>query len=364
MTRTFERLRARIERDGPITVAQYMAEVLAHPTEGYYATRDPFGEQGDFVTAPEISQMFGELLGLWCAEAWQRQGRPAPVNLVELGPGRGTLMADALRAAKIVPGFRDALRIHLVEVSPSLRARQAETLRGLDVTWHPDAGRLPAGPILVLANEFFDALPVRQFEKTPGGWCERLVGYHPEHDRLAFALSRPSREAAAFVPPALADAGTGAIVEVSPATLTIGREIGRRVATDGGAALVVDYGTEAPSGRPSLQAVRKHARAEVLDRPGTADLTAHVDFAALRNALAAGGTETHGPTAQGTLLNALGIGERGTILQRNATTKQARAIDAARQRLTDAAQMGELFKALAAVPPGYGTPAGFPEPKA
>ncbi len=360
-TAAFAALRARITRDGPITVAQYMAEVLAHPEHGYYRRGDPLGAGGDFVTAPEISQMFGELLGLWCADAWQRMGAPSPVHLVELGPGRGTLMADALRAARMMPGFRDSLDVHLVEISADLRARQAETLRGADPAWHTDTSTLPDGPLLVIANEFFDALPVRQFERTPDGWCERLVGYDPRADRLAFALTRPASSFAAQVPAALRDAAPGAVVEVCPAAQAIGRDLGARLAEQGGAAIVVDYGYAAPAGRASLQAVRRHARAEVLAQPGSADLTAHVDFGALARALAAGGAATFGPVPQGTLLNALGIAERAAILRRNATPEQAADIDAAYRRLTDADAMGELFRALAATDPTLGTPAGFPE---
>jgi NADH dehydrogenase [ubiquinone] 1 alpha subcomplex assembly factor 7 len=340
-----------------------MAEVLAHPTRGYYTTRDPLGAQGDFVTAPEVSQMFGELLGLWCAEAWQRLGRPAAVNLVELGPGRGTLMSDALRAVRVLPGFREAVDVHLVEISPALRARQAETLaaQGVTPTWHDEVSHLPEGPLLVLANEFFDALPIRQFERTPEGWAERLVGYDPADDDLRFALTRPSAEAAAFVPLHLHAAEPGSVVEVCPGGGAIAWELARRIAAQGGAALFIDYGYAQPDGRPTLQAVRRHARAEVLSQPGRADLTAHVDFGALARAARQGGVAAHGPVAQGTLLNTLGLAERAAVLQGNATPDQARGIEAARERLSAPDGMGDLFKALALVPPGFGTPAGFPE---
>lgn len=362
MSALFESLRQRIERDGPLTVAQYMAEVLTHPAKGYYTTRDPFGADGDFVTAPEISQMFGELLGLWCAEAWQRLGQPTPIMLVELGPGRGTLMQDALRAARIVPGFREAMNIHLVEVSPALRRIQAETLDAVHgLNWHTDITGLPDGPALFLANEFFDALPVRQFEKTPEGWSERLVGYDPASDRLTFALARPDREAEAHVPSALRNAQAGAVVEVSPGTRAIAQDIGRRIATDGGAALAIDYGYAGPEGRPTLQALHRHTPADVLNDPGTADLTAHVDFSALAAAFAAGGAAVHGPVEQSTFLKALGLAERATILQRGATADQAGRIDAARKRLTGPDAMGALFKAMSAVPSDFGVPAGFPE---
>jgi len=358
------RLKRYIARDGPISVAAYMAEVLAHPRHGYYATRDPFGAAGDFVTAPEISQMFGELLGLWCAEAWQRLGRPDPVILAELGPGRGTLMADVLRAAKMAPGFREALRVHLVEISPVLREKQRASLRDVEVTWHEGPHELPEGPILVIANEFFDALPVRQFARTPRGWCERMVGYDPETDRLAFALGPPSPQAAAYVPESLRDSAPGAVVEVSPAAISLAADLGRRIATHGGAALIVDYGRVTPKAEATLQAVRGHDRADVLADPGEADLTAHVDFPLLARALAESGTEVHGPVPQGGFLTGLGIEARAAILKRHATAGQVTQIDAALHRLTDPQQMGRLFKVLGAVPPGFGTPAGFPEPAA
>jgi NADH dehydrogenase [ubiquinone] 1 alpha subcomplex assembly factor 7 len=361
MTALFDRLRARIERDGPLTVAQYMAEVLTHPSHGYYSQGDPFGAQGDFVTAPEISQMFGELLGLWCAEIWQRIGAPGRMHLVELGPGRGTLMTDALRAARMLPGFRESLDVHLVEASEGLRARQAETLAGAGATWHRDVATLPAGPLLVIANEFFDALPVRQIEKTPDGWCERLIGHDPARDRLAFALTRPNADALAHVPAHLRDAAPGAVVEVCTGGCAIAESLGRQIAEHGGAAIVVDYGYHQADGRPTLQAVRRHTRADVLHDPGSADITAHVDFGALAAGFCHGGAVAHGPVTQATLLNALGIGERATILQRNANPRQAQAVAEAHRRLTAPDAMGDLFKALAATPPRFGVPAGFPE---
>jgi NADH dehydrogenase [ubiquinone] 1 alpha subcomplex assembly factor 7 len=356
-----QRLIRRILAEGPITVADYMAQVLTDPEAGYYTTRDPLGAEGDFVTAPEVSQMFGELIGLWGAEAWQRQGRPGRMLWAELGPGRGSLSADALRAARMVPGFAEALELHLVEVSPTLREAQARTLAGQNPAWHAELAGLPEAPALIVANEFFDALPVRQMEKTPTGWCERLVGYDPEADRLIWALTRPSARAAGYVPAALRDAPPGAVFEVSPAGLTLAAELGRRVAAQGGAALILDYGRAESACAATLQAVRRHARAEVLQEPGTADLTAHVDFQLLAQAAREAGAEAHGPVGQGSFLRALGLDQRTAILQRQAGPEKSEAIERARARLVDADQMGELFKALAIVPPGYGVPAGFPE---
>lgn len=356
-----ERLKRRIAELGPITVADYMAEVLTHPEQGYYSARDPFGAAGDFITAPEISQMFGELVGLWCAEVWQRLGSPVEIKLIELGPGRGTLMADALRAARMLPGFREAIAVHLVEVSPALRARQAETLKDAPVRWHGALAEVPDAPAIIIANEFFDALPIRQFRKEPKGWCEVMVGHDPASDRLAFALSAPSRNAAAYVPEALRDSPPGALVEVSPASISIMSETARRVAHDGGAALVIDYGRDETRAEATLQAVRGHARAEVLETPGSADLTAHVDFPTLAETARQAGAETHGPVGQGAFLKGLGIEQRAAILKRNAAERQAKAVAAALHRLCAEDQMGTLFKALAVTPPGFGVPAGFPE---
>jgi NADH dehydrogenase [ubiquinone] 1 alpha subcomplex assembly factor 7 len=361
------RLAARIARLGPITVADYMAEVLTDPEAGYYMTGDPFGLRGDFVTAPEISQMFGELIGLWCADTWDRLGRPDPLCLVELGPGRGTLMADALRALCVVPECRAALRPHLVEISPALRARQEETLAsaGVDASWHERLGEVPEGALLLIANEFFDALPIRQFERRPEGWCERLVALNPggpgdpDGKKFAFALGPPGRHAAALLPPTLREAPLGAVVEVSAPGIAIATEIGRRLATHGGGALIVDYGHSEPRSGATLQAVRRHAAHHVLEEPGSADLTAHVDFTTLARAASDAGARTHGPVCQGQLLETLGIAARAETLRRGATPARVREIDAARHRLTDAAEMGTLFKALALSHPDLETLAGF-----
>ncbi len=382
MTVLGDRLAARIARLGPITIADYMAEVLTDPEAGYYMTGDPFGARGDFITAPEVSQMFGELIGLWCADTWNRMGAPDPVLLVELGPGRGTLMADALRALAVAPECRAALRLQLVEISPALRARQRDALAaagvkasgGVEASWHERLDQVPEGPLLVIANEFFDALPIRQFERRPEGWCERLVGLGPDGPggkELAFALGSPGAPpdapldapldalAQVPIPAALRAAPTGAVVEVSAPSIAIAGEIGRRLAAHGGAALIVDYGHAAPRTGATLQAVRRHGAHPVLTEPGSADLTAHVDFAALARAATKAGARAHGPVDQGELLEALGIGARAEALRRGAAPAQAAAVDAARHRLTDGAEMGTLFKALALSHPDLGAPAGF-----
>ena len=361
MTALGDRLAARIARLGPITVADYMAEALTHPEDGYYMTGDPFGARGDFVTAPEVSQMFGELIGLWCADTWARMGAPDPVLLVELGPGRGTSMADALRALRVVPDCRAALRPQLVEISPALGARQRETLAatGIETSWHERLDQVPEGPLLVIANEFFDALPIRQFERRREGWCERLVGLGPGGKGLAFALGPPSALAQVQIPAALRAAPAGAVVEVSAPGIAIAAEIGRRLAAHGGAALIVDYGHAAPRIGATLQALRRHAVHNVLAEPGSADLTAHVDFAALVQAATEAGARAYGPVDQGELLGALGIDARTEALRGGASPEQATEIEAARRRLTDGAEMGTLFKALALSHPDLGAPTGF-----
>jgi NADH dehydrogenase [ubiquinone] 1 alpha subcomplex assembly factor 7 len=362
MTPLGQRIARRIARHGPITVADYMALALTDPGLGYYMQGDPFGPRGDFVTAPEVSQMFGELIGLWCIDSWQRMGAPAEFMLAELGPGRGTLMADALRAARVAPAFLDAAEVHLVEASPSLRARQAETLGSGRACWHDSLSELPEAPLLVIANEFFDALPVRQFERRAEGWCERLVVLDSAGE-LAFGHSRADPAIELLLPAALRAAPSGSLVEVSPAALGLAADIGRRVAgrggARGGAALIIDYGHAESTPGATLQALRHHARHEVLADPGEADLTAHVDFAALAQAAAAAGAACRGPVAQGTFLTRLGLEARAEALVRTATPEQGRDIEGARARLAGPEQMGEHFKALALAHPDLGPLAGF-----
>ncbi|WP_207456954.1 SAM-dependent methyltransferase [Azospirillum sp. SYSU D00513] len=352
--------------DGPMTVAAFMGEALGHPRFGYYMGRDPFGAGGDFTTAPEISQMFGELVGLWCVDTWARLGGPSPFHLVELGPGRGTLMRDALRAAAVVPDFARAATVHLVETSPALRARQKETLGGLprEPLWHDRLDDVPEGPMLLIANEFFDALPIRQVQKTSHGWFERLIDVEPdsteETPRFRFVLEAFGSSGARLVPGGLRGAPEGSVVEVSPASCAVARLIGERIATHPGAAILIDYGyAHGPAVGDTLQALRGHAYAPVLEAPGEADLTAHVDFASLAGAAREGGAEAFGPVDQGAWLTRLGIAQRAAMLKRNATPAQASGIDAALARLIGTDQMGTLFKALALASPGLGAPAGF-----
>jgi len=339
----------RIEAEGALSLESYMAEALLHPRWGYYANRDPLGAGGDFITAPEVSQVFGELIGLWCADLWSRMGAPDPVILAELGPGRGTLMADALRAARVVPGFAAALRLHLVERGAALRAAQARTLAAFDPHWHDDLATLPPGPVLLIANEFLDALPIRQFVRGDDGWHERRVA--AADGRLGFALDPAPADVA------LPDAAPGSIAETRPAAEALARHLGARLAVGGGAALFIDYGHVARSCGDTLQAVRRHRPAAVLDAPGTADLTAHVDFAAFADASA--GARVWGPVTQGAFLLALGLEARTEALVANATPAKASALRSGSRRLADPAAMGRLFKVLALTHPDAPPPAGF-----
>jgi len=350
-----DRLKTRIAATGPMTLADYMAECLFDPAEGYYATRDPLGAAGDFTTAPEISQMFGELAGLCLVQNWLDQGAPSPFVLAELGPGRGTLMADIWRAAALVPGFRAAASVHLVEVSPKLRAIQAERLRGLPVHWHDTADALPDAPLWLIANEFFDALPIRQFQRDGTAWRERVVGLR--EGRLALGLTAPvARPDLAY---RLDDMPQGGIVEICPAAAPVMAAIEARVVAHGGAALVVDYGDWRSRG-DTFQALRGHAPADPFADPGTADLTAHVDFEAL--ARAAPQLRTSALTPQGVWLDRLGIGQRASRLATELHGPARVAHEEATRRLTEAGEMGHLFKVLALVAAGAPLPPGLDTP--
>lgn len=346
-----------IRSEGPMTVARFMALALTHPVHGYYTTREPFGASGDFMTAPEISQMFGELIGLWAADTWTRMGAPDPVRLVELGPGRGTLMADALRAARALPPFRQAIDVDLVEVSPRLVEAQRKTLTGCDrpVAWRPSLNEIPAGPAIVIANEFFDALPIRQFVRTAEGWRERLVGLGPD-GALAFGLA-PDPEGGDLGP-----APEGAVFELAEEARLVARMLGRRLVQHGGAALVIDYGHVRSGFGDTLQGVRSHGFSDPLARPGETDVTAHVDLAALGRAATSGGARLHGPTTQGAFLRALGLANRAERLQARAVPDVVATIDSAVARLAGAGAsgMGELFKVMALSNPTLAELAGLP----
>ena len=340
-----ERLARAITLAGPIPLAQFMAAANTH----YYATRDPLGTRGDFTTAPEISQMFGELIGAWLTDIWDRAGRPA-TRCVEFGPGRGTLAKDALRAmakAGLTPP------VHFVETSPVLRDAQAEAVP--DAEWSLDlVGVEDDAPLLVVANEFFDAMPIRQLVKTEEGWRERLVACQ---DTLFLPVTG-DRGFDQIIPHHLRSAPSGSILETSPATLAILRALAARLLAQGGAALIIDYGHEGPAIGDTLQAVRGHEYVNPFEDPGEADLTAHVDFATLREAAELEGLTVHGPVTQGAFLTALGIGARAEALSR-AQPERADSIEVDRDRLIGGEAMGELFKVIALTAPGWPVPAGF-----
>jgi NADH dehydrogenase [ubiquinone] 1 alpha subcomplex assembly factor 7 len=350
---------ARIRAAGPVSLADFMAEALSHPNLGYYRRGDPLGAAGDFITAPEISQIFGELIGLWLVDGWQRLRQPRPVSLVELGPGRGTLMADALRAARLRPEFIAAIHLHLVETSPGLRERQRSALSEFAPQWHKGLEMVPHGPILLIANEFFDALPIRQFEQTAKGWCERMIGLDDASERFRWVLAPPTAAVEALLSPQQRTRPVGTIAEVSPAARGLAAAIGTRVVAAPGVALVIDYGYDREGHGNTLQAVRQHAPADPLSNPGETDLTAHVDFSALSRAATAAGAETYGPVPQRDFLRALGIELRADRLCADAPHAQAEAIRSGVKRLIDPEEMGTLFRAMAIASPGFGPPAGF-----
>jgi SAM-dependent MidA family methyltransferase len=340
-----ERLARAITLAGPIPLSQFMGAANGH----YYATRDPLGSRGDFTTAPEISQMFGELIGLWLADLWDRAGGPG-ARYVELGPGRGTLAADALRAMAKA-GLQPP--VHFVETSPTLRAAQAERVPGAE--WHLELMSVEEDqPLLVVANEFFDALPIRQLIATHEGWRERLVACQ---DTLFLPIAG-DRGFDMIIPPDLRDAAPGSILETSPASVAVLRGLAARLLAQGGAALIIDYGYEGPAIGDTLQAVKGHRYANPFEDPGEADLTAHVDFATLKEAAEAEGLTVHGPVTQGVFLKALGIDARAEALAR-AAPERAKSLAEDRGRLVDPEQMGELFKVIAITAPGWPVPAGF-----
>jgi SAM-dependent MidA family methyltransferase len=346
--KALERLLAEmIAAEGPMRIDRYMSLCLGHPQHGYYITRDPLGETGDFITAPEVSQVFGELIGIWAAGAWGAMGQPDRFMLVELGPGRGTLMADVLRTLrKAAPACAAAAQLHLVETSTALRARQQAAVG--HATWHDRLEDVPDAPMILIANEFFDALPIRQWECRGGRWRERVIGL--ENDRLTLGLGAevlgpPGRE--------------GDILEPAPAREEIARHIGQRLAAHPGAALVIDYGHLVPAPGDTLQAMRQHRFVPITETPGEADLTSHVDFAALARAFAAGGGIVHPGLTQRHFLFAMGLEQRINQLAAKADAATAATLHRQMARLADEDQMGNLFKVLGVTSPGLMTPYPF-----
>ena len=341
-----DRIRRLIGTAGPLPVSDYMAMCLFDPADGYYTTREPFGEGGDFTTAPEISQMFGEMVGAWLVHAWRALGRPDPFALVEMGPGRGTLMRDIIRTARIDPAFLAAAQIHLVETSERLRGVQAEALAPHAVKWHDDLSTLPALPMLFVANELFDAVPVRQFEQAPDGWRERRVGLDAD-GKLAFVPGLPIADQS-LLPPGASAAPEGAIFEYAPAREAIAATMGERLATHGGAALVIDYGYIRSGFADTLQALRAHRYVSVFEEPGSADLTSHVDFESLARAAESAGASALPAITQGDFLLSLGLAQRAGALGHGKDEKTQAELRAAVERLagTGKAEMGGLFKVL------------------
>jgi len=332
MTKLEEIITAMIEAEGPMPLDRYMALCLGHPQFGYYMTRDPFGASGDFTTAPEISQVFGELIGVWLLNSWAALGSPKKFALIELGPGRGTLMADVLRAVKAVPEFVLGAEVHLVETSPTLRAIQREKL-GV-VNWHDTVESLPSLPCFIIANEFFDALPIQQFENRAGRWFQRCIGLG--EDKLKMGL----------VPTTPMSAGEG-LYEISPVSQAIAQDLGIHIAKHGGAALVIDYGHLKSASGDTLQALRRHEFVSVLETPGETDITAHVDFEALAKAFISGGADLLPMLTQGQFLKAMGLDMRTEKLAAKLEGQPREDFKLASRRLAEADQMGNLFKVMA-----------------
>jgi SAM-dependent MidA family methyltransferase len=354
-------IRRRITAAGPMPLGQYMSLCLTDPKHGYYVTRDPLGRSGDFTTAPEVSQMFGELIGLWIVSVWQQMGSPDNIRVVELGPGRGTMMNDAMRAAKIVPAFINAAVLHFVEISPVLQTIQEQTVSTIETpkTWHTSIADVPAGPAIFVANEFFDALPINQAIKIGDGWHRRNVGIAADGALVYRAQPDPMPHFASTLPVAVRNAAEGEIFEWRSDTETM--ELGRRIAREPSAALVIDYGhTESATGE-TLQAVRDHLFADPLTTPGDADLTAHVDFEALHHGFEAMGAIAFGPIEQALFLKRLGIDTRAETLKANTSRAKAHEIDTAMARLTGFGRtgMGALFKVMGVAHRSLGTPPGF-----
>jgi SAM-dependent MidA family methyltransferase len=337
-------LAERIAKDGPLSVEDFMQACVS----AYYARQQPFGAKGDFITAPGVSQMFGEMIAVWVMRQWQEAGMPKSLRLIELGPGDGTLMADMLR---ILKGFRDFtadLRVSLVETSPRLKEKQRDNLSafGMPVSWHDDIAAVDPGFAIIVANEFFDALPIRQFRKSKGQWQERCIGFDGENKAFFFTTRPPGCDIAAIMPGDFVNAQDGSVFEISPVSLDVTEAMAARLKRDGGAALIIDYGYAAPGLGDTLQCVSGHKYADVLESPGEHDMTAHVDFATLKSA-AASMVTVEGPFTQADFLFGMGIALRAEQLkQANPDEKTVKEIDSALSRLTAPDEMGHLFKAL------------------
>jgi len=353
-------IRKLIKSSGPMPVWRYMELCLMHPEHGYYVSRDPLGREGDFTTAPEVSQMFGELLGLWAASVWRAIGQPPLMRLIELGPGRGTMMADALRALRVLPPLYQSLTVHMVEINPVLREKQRATLSGVrNVTWHDSIDDVLEGPAVIFANEYFDVLPVHQMVRRETGWHERTVQLD-QSERLVFAhASEPTPRFEVLLPPLVRAAPVGAVFEWRPDKEMM--KIARRVREQDGAALIVDYGHMRSDAGDTFQAIARHSFTDPLRNPGQADVTAHVDFQALARAAEDIGARVHGPVTQGDFLKRLGIETRAASLMSKATPEVAADIDGALKRLTESGRggMGSMFKVIGISQPDLVSLAGL-----
>jgi NADH dehydrogenase [ubiquinone] 1 alpha subcomplex assembly factor 7 len=336
-----------IKSSGPMPVWRYMELCLMHPQHGYYVSRDPLGREGDFITAPEVSQMFGELLGLWAASVWRAMGQPPLMRLIELGPGRGTMMADALRALRVLPPLYQLLTIHMVEINPVLREKQRATLSGVrNITWHDSIDDVLDGPAVILANEYFDVLPIHQVVRRETGWHERTVEID-DNDELVFGHAPdPTPRFEVLLPPLVRAAPAGAVFEWRPDSEVM--KIARRVREQDGAALIIDYGHLRSDAGDTFQAIARHSFTDPLQNPGQADVTAHVDFQALARASEDLGARVHGPVTQGDFLKRLGVEARAASLMAKASPEAAAEVESALKRLTDSGRggMGSMFKVL------------------
>jgi NADH dehydrogenase [ubiquinone] 1 alpha subcomplex assembly factor 7 len=353
-----------IRSSGPMPVWRYMELCLLHPEHGYYIARDPLGREGDFTTAPEVSQMFGELLGLWAASVWKAIGSPSLLRLIELGPGRGTMMADALRALRVLPPLYQALSVHLVEINPVLREKQRATLQGVrHIAWHNRIDEVPDGPCIIFANEYFDALPVHQMVKRDTGWHERVVDLD-ENDRLILGVeSEPTPRFEVLLPPLVRAAPVGAVFEWRPDTEIM--KLATRVRVQDGAALIIDYGHMRSDAGDTFQAISRQSYTDPLKAPGQADLTAHVDFQAMAHAAEDLGARVHGPVTQGEFLKQLGIETRAVSLMSKANHEVSEDIARALKRLIGGGRggMGSMFKVLGISHPNLTVLAGLSEDK-
>jgi SAM-dependent MidA family methyltransferase len=349
-----------IRSAGPMPVWRYMHLCLSHPDYGYYISRDPLGREGDFTTSPEVSQMFGELLGLWAASVWRDMGSPQDVHLIELGPGRGTMMADALRALRVLPPLYEALNIHLVEINPVLRHKQQDALAGIDnVRWHNSIDDVPRGPSIVLANEYIDVLPIHQMVKRETGWHERTVELDGDGNLVFGFAPDPTPRFDVLLPPLVRAAPVGAIYEWRPDAEIM--QLATRIRDTRGAALLIDYGHVRSDAGDTLQAIARHSFADPLKNPGLADVTAHVDFQALARAADNVGARVHGPVTQGEFLQRLGIEARANSLMAKANEQVAQGIATAKNRLIGGGRggMGSMFKVLAISDPSLTAIVGF-----